>query len=150
MRFFSRSAPLFAGAMLGLALGAQAQAPGIQQIQSASSVPPVGHRAPHHPLRKVIVLLSGDSIAAVQSRAGRTLSESERAAIRAARAGEHARLKPEIERRGGQVLGDLRAALNGIKVLIPQDRIEELRKLPGVVSVKAVDTLVIHKQALSA
>ncbi len=138
MRSFSRSAPIFAAAMLGLALGAQAQAPGIQQIRDASSVPPVGHRAPHNPLRKVIVLLSGDSIADVQSRVGRTLSESERAVIRAARAADHARLKPEIERRGGQVLADLRAALNGIKVLIPQDRIEELRKLPGVVSVKAV------------
>ena len=57
MRFFSRSAPLFAAAMLGLALGAQAQTPGIQPIQAASSVAPVGHRAPHHPLKKVVVIL---------------------------------------------------------------------------------------------
>ena len=138
MRYFSRGAVLFAAAMLGLALGVQAQVQGIQQIRGASPATPVGHRAIQNPLRKVIVIFSGDSIADVQSRAGRTLTESERAVIRAARAADHARLKPEIERRGGQVLADLHAALNGVKVLIPQDRIEELRKLKGVVAVKPV------------
>ena len=135
-----RGATLFAAAAtLGLGFGVHAQAPeGIEAITTDTAVAPYAPRTAHGVRRTVMVLLSGDSVAAVQQRIGRELFPSERDAIRVARAFDHGLAKREIERRGGDVLATLYGALNGIKVSIPQSRIQELRSIPGVVGVKSV------------
>ena len=140
MRSFLRGATLFsAAATLGFALGVQAQTPEtFQAIQGNVSVAPVGHMVPGYKYRHVVVIFSGDSVADVQRRAGRSLSPSERNMIKALREAEHAAVKPEIERRGGQVLAQYHAALNGLKVSIPESRVQELRSIRGVVAVKSV------------
>ncbi|HTP45922.1 MAG TPA: S8 family serine peptidase, partial [Casimicrobiaceae bacterium] len=141
MRSFVRGVGFFSAVVtVGFALGAQAQDQ-FQQIQGDSvslSVPPLGHRAPGYKYRTVVVLFSGDSIADVQKRWGRKLSQSERDWIRGQRAQQHAAMKPEIERRGGSVLATYYGALNGIKVSIPESRLPELRSMRGVVGVKRV------------
>ena len=141
MRSFVRGVGFFSAVVtVGFALGAQAQDQ-FQQIQGDSvslSVPPVGHRAPGYKYRTVVVLFSGDSIADVQKRWGRKLSQSERDWIRGQRTQQHASMKPEIERRGGSVLATYYGALNGIKVSIPESRLPELRSMRGVVGVKSV------------
>src|ERR1700751_1943638 len=141
MRSFLRGVTLFSAvAALGFALGANAQAPDeFQQIQAANlSVAPVGHRSIGYKYRTVVVLFSGDSVAEAQRRAGRPLSQSEKNMIKALRAAQHGVMTPEIERRGGRVLATYQAALNGIKVSIPESRLPELRTIPGVVGVKSV------------
>ena len=136
-----RGATFFAAATLGIAFSVQAQEPAlIQEITNDTVVLPSGPRSIDGVRKTVIVILSGDSVASMQQRAGRDLSESERDAVRVARAADHAVAKREIERRGGNILGTLYGALNGIKVSIPQSRLQELRSIPGVVSVKAVGT----------
>jgi len=113
-----RGATLFAAAAtLGLGFGVHAQAPeGIEAITTDTAVAPYAPRTAHGVRRTVMVLLSGDSVAAVQQRIGRELFPSERDAIRVARAFDHGLAKREIERRGGDVLATLYGALNGIKV----------------------------------
>jgi len=137
-----RGATLFAAAAtLGLGLGVQAQdQDSIQAITDNVAVPPYAPRTAHGIRKTVMLLLSGDSVADMQRREGRSLSEGERDAVKAARAADHAVAKREIERRGGDVLGTLYGALNGIKVSIPQSRLQELLSIPGVVSVKSVGT----------
>ena len=137
-----RGATLFAAAAtLGLGFGAQAQdQDSIQAITDNVAVPPYAPRTAHGIRKTVMLLLSGDSVADKQRREGRSLSEGERDAVKAARAADHAVAKREIERRGGDVLGTLYGALNGIKVSIPQSRLQELLSIPGVVSVKSVGT----------
>ena len=135
-RSFVRGA-IFIVAMATLGFGAHAQ-DAIHGITGNTVVQPSGPRAIDGTRKIVIVILSGDSVADVQRRAGRALSQPERDAIKGARAAEHTFAKHEIQRRGGNVLGTLYGALNGIKVSIAQSRLQELRSIPGVVSVRAV------------
>src|SRR5215470_15400268 len=140
-RSFVRGAmSIVAVATLGLGFAAYAQEDGIQEITNDPDVPPYAPRTIGGERMTVMVLLSGDSVAAVQKRAGRGLSESEREAIRAGRSADHAVAMREIRRRGGEVLATLYGALNGIKVSIPQARLQELRSIPGVVGVRTVGT----------
>lgn len=88
----------------------------------------------------VVVVLAGDDVATVQKQVGRPLSRSERQSVVAQLSGGHSAATPEIQRRGGQVLGHLHSALNGIKVSIPRNRIDTLRSIPGVVDVRMVGT----------
>ncbi len=88
----------------------------------------------------VVVTMSGDSVATTQRQFGRKLEASERASIVAARLAEHQTLRPSIEALGGKVLGHMEGALNGIKIRISKNRLAALRKLPGVVGIKAVGT----------
>ena len=140
MGSFLRRASVFSAiATLAFSLAAPAQASELVRIQADSvSVPPVGHRSIDYEYRTVVVVFSGDSVADVQRRLGRTLSQAERNGISAARAAQHAAMKPQIESRGGRVLATYHAALNGIKVSIPQSRLQELRSIRGVVAVKPV------------
>jgi subtilisin family serine protease len=88
----------------------------------------------------VMIVLSGDTVASVQKRFGRKLERGERESIISARRSEQQALQPAIERAGGAVLARLQSAMNGVKVQIPRNRIALLRRLPGVVDVKAVGT----------
>ena len=141
-RSFVRRATFFAvAATLGFAFGVHAQAlDSIEAITGDTAVAPYAPRTAHGIRKTVIVLLSGDSVAALQQRFGRELSQAERNAIKVARAADHAVAKREIERRGGDVLASLYGALNGIKVSIPESRLAALRAMPGVVAVKSVGT----------
>ena len=88
----------------------------------------------------VMIVLSGESVAAVQRRHGRRLERGERESIISARRAEQEAMQPAIERMGGAVLARLQSAMNGVKVQIPRNRVALLRRLPGVVDVKAVGT----------
>ncbi|HUP06578.1 MAG TPA: S8 family serine peptidase, partial [Caldimonas sp.] len=99
----------------------------------------VSHGNPTHKVT-VMVMLSGEPVAAVQRKLGRKLERGERDSIISARHGEQDTVQPGIERLGGTVLARLQSAINGIKVQIPANRLALLRRLPGVVDVKAVGT----------
>src|SRR5262252_3642850 len=88
----------------------------------------------------VMIVLSGESVAAMQRRHGRKLERGERDSVISARRAEQDALQPAIERMGGAVIARLQSAVNGVKVQIPHNRIALLRRLPGVVDVKAVGT----------
>jgi len=88
----------------------------------------------------VMIMLSGEPVAAVQRQLGRKLERGERDSVISARRGEQEALQPAIERTGATVLARLQSAVNGIKVQIPSSRVALLRRLPGVVDVKAVGT----------
>ncbi len=87
----------------------------------------------------VVAFLAGESVADVQLRTGRELSRAERNVVKAQRRAEQAGPQVAIEAAGGRVVGSFQSALNGIKVRIPQNRIAELRKIPGIVDVKRVN-----------
>lgn len=88
----------------------------------------------------VVVIMRGDSVAAIQRDRGQALSRAEKDNVVRVRQAEHNAVLPEIRRRGGQVLGHFHSALNGIKVHIARDQIDALRLMPGVVDVKEVGT----------
>ncbi len=88
----------------------------------------------------VMVVLSGETVAAAQKQLGRKLSRAERDSIISARLAEQKAAQPAIERVGGTVLARLQSAIDGIKVQIPRNRVALLRSLPGVLDVKAVGT----------
>ena len=88
----------------------------------------------------VMIMLSGEPVARVQRQLGRKLDRGERDSVITARRFEQDALQPSIERLGGTVLARLQSAINGVKVQIPRNRVALLRRLPGVVEVKAVGT----------
>ena len=89
-------------------------------------------------LVKVVAILPGDSVATAQEAASRRLSRAEKNAVKAQRAAEQAAVRGGLEAAGGRVMGTFQSALNGIKVAIPRNRIDALRRVPGVVDVKPV------------
>lgn len=91
-------------------------------------------------LTTVMVMLAGDSVVKMESRLGRRMARGERESVASSRRADQETVKPHIERMGGKVLARLQHAINGIKVQIPRNRIASLRRLPGVVDVKAVGT----------
>ena len=142
MKIFSRKLGLLVSAA---ALGSVAGMPlmaaePFQEVQGLATKPDFVSRSTDTRLTTVIVLLSGESVAAVQGRAGRKLLQGERDTVINARRADHASLRPQIERHGGHVIGGLHSALNGVKVRIAHNRIAELRRLPGVVDIKMVGT----------
>jgi minor extracellular serine protease Vpr len=89
-------------------------------------------------LVKVVAILAGDSVAQQQEVSGRRLTRQEKNIIKAQRGAEQAAVRTSLESAGGRVLNTFQSALNGIKLVIPRNRIDELRKIPGVVDVKPV------------
>jgi subtilisin family serine protease len=87
---------------------------------------------------KVVAILAGDSVAQQQEIAGRRLTRQEKNAVKAQRRAEQAGVQASLEAAGGQVLNTFQSALNGVKLAIPRNRIEDLRRIPGVVDVKPV------------
>jgi len=135
MKGAMRNAALFA-ALAAMGFAASAQEAAIHQIQgNVAAVAP--HSRDARPTT-VVVLLSGDSVAAVQKNAGRLLNDSERSAIIAARSAESAAAVFRIRQLGGRVLNTFHSALNGVKVSIAADRLRALRSLPGFVDIKKV------------
>jgi subtilisin family serine protease len=87
---------------------------------------------------KVVAILAGDSVAQQQELSGRRLTRQEKNAVRAQRRAEQAGVQASLEAAGGRVLNTFQSAVNGVKLAIPRNRIEDLRRIPGVVDVKLV------------
>ncbi len=136
-----RAVLMAASTSLGLASGAYAATPGqFREITGAEVSSSFVPRALDNAVQTVMVILQGDPVAKAQQRAGRKLSDGERDAIITARRSEHDALAPEIRRHGGQVVGHLHSALNGVKVQIARNNLDRLRMMPGVVDVVPVGT----------
>jgi subtilisin family serine protease len=103
------------------------------QIQSAI-VPRAVDREPV----TVVALLSGPSVADMQESAARKFTRAEKDAVKAQRIAEQRGPSASIAAAGGRVLGSFQSALNGIKVRIPRNQLDSLRKVPGVVDVRPV------------
>jgi len=134
----------FAGAVAVAALSAVAQAAGAgrftpvdpQEIAGATKLPPGLDSS----LVTVVVLLPGDPVAITQEAAGRKLSRSEKDGIKGQRKYEQNAVIPQIVAAGGRIVGTFQSAVNGIKVQIASNKVGALRKIPGVVDVKGVNT----------
>jgi subtilisin family serine protease len=87
---------------------------------------------------RVIVHLSAEPVAEVQTRLGRKLSEPEHEGAEAAVRAQHAAAEPGIQAHGGRVLARFRDAVNGLKVDIDRREVPALAAMPGVVKVSPV------------
>jgi subtilisin family serine protease len=88
----------------------------------------------------VVAMLGGPSVADVQATGGRKLTRAEKNTVKAQRLAEQAAPRASISAMGGRVLGSFQSAMNGIKVRLPRNQVESLRRVPGVVDVKPVAT----------
>jgi len=135
MKLFVRGATLcVAAATLGVAFGVHAQSrDAIQAIAERATVSPVGHRSVNGTQKTVVVLLAGDSVAAVQARAGRQLSQFERDTIRTARAADQAGMS---ETRAAQDLA-ARIAATGAVIRSTENPLRSAR-LPTLIEPSSV------------
>jgi minor extracellular serine protease Vpr len=84
----------------------------------------------------VVVQLPGDPVAVQQGNAGRKLSKAEKDQIKSQLKVAQDSLRAGIESLGGTVLANYQASYNGIKVRIARDKVDALRALPGVTTVR--------------
>ena len=83
--------------------------------------------------------MGGDSVATVQANLGHKLAKGIKENVKAQRKSEQETLRPQIEAKGGRVIGSYQSAMNGLKVKVARNKIADLRELPGVVDVKLVN-----------
>jgi minor extracellular serine protease Vpr len=86
----------------------------------------------------VILELAGAPVGKHQAearKAGKELSNAERAALRAELKGNQDELTPRIAAAGGQVVADYQDAYNGLAVRVPLKNLSKLSGLPGVLAV---------------
>src|SRR6185295_17879245 len=121
---------------------AQASASAIQRFQRVPLQGPlattVKPRVLDTTVVKVVAVLAGDSVAQTQEVTGRRLTRQEKNDVKAQRRAEQAAVRTSLEGAGGRVENTFQSAINGVKLSIPRNRIEELRNIPGVVDVKPV------------
>ena len=86
----------------------------------------------------VVAQLDGEPSALRQEALGRRLTTAEKSTIASSRKSEQDAVRPHIARLGGRVVGSFQHALNGVKVTLPKNEVENLRALPGVKAVKSV------------
>jgi minor extracellular serine protease Vpr len=90
-------------------------------------------------LVRVVVIMSGDSVAAVRAKMPMQKMAAVHAdTIQRQALEQQAAIKPMLELHGAKVLAQYQHALNGIKVEVDSSKIAALAKLPGVVSVAPV------------
>src|SRR5438105_6399331 len=142
--------------MIAAALLALCVIPGLGLAQDASledrfpqvSASPQGFATSFQPatvnsgrLVRVVVVMSGDSVAAVRAKMPMLKMAAVHAdAIQRQAADQQAAIKPMLEMHGAKVLAQYQHALNGIKVEVDSSKIATLAQLPGVVSVHPVGT----------
>src|SRR5438105_15186224 len=142
--------------MIAAALLALCVIPGLGLAQDASledrfpqvSASPLGFATSFQPatvnsgrLVRVVVVMSGDSVAAVRAKMPMLKMAAVHAdAIQRQAADQQVAIKPMLEMHGAKVLAQYQHALNGIKVEVDSSKIAALAKLPGVVSVHPVGT----------
>ena len=88
---------------------------------------------------RVLLALEGASVverATAADRAGRALSESERQAIRAQLREQQQRVADRVAGLGGNVVFSFQEAVNGMSVSIDSSKVEQLRGIAGVESVR--------------
>ncbi len=88
----------------------------------------------------VVLILSGDPVAAVQETAGRKLTRGEKDGVKGQRKSEQNAVRSQIDAAGGKIVGTFQSAVNGIKVQIPRNKLGALSQITGVVDVKGVNT----------
>jgi len=139
---FRRWCVAFAGAVALTALGASAQAAGIDRFTAVDPQEALATRLPPgldtRPVT-VVVLLAGDPVAMVQETAGRKLSRGEKDSVKRERKIEQETVNSQIVALGGTIVGTFQSAVNGIKVQIASNKIGALRQIVGVVDVKGVN-----------
>jgi minor extracellular serine protease Vpr len=89
----------------------------------------------------LMVQLSGAPVTVVEANSGGKLNKAEKAALRAQLAGRQNALKGSIEGLGGRILGDYQLAYNGIKVSISPSKTAQVEQLPGVLAVRAIQSM---------
>jgi subtilisin family serine protease len=90
-------------------------------------------------LVRVVVIMSGDSVAAVRAKMPMAKMATVHAdTIQRQALEQQEAIKPMLELHGAKVLAQFQHALNGIKVEVDRSKIATLAKLPGVVSVAPV------------
>lgn len=92
----------------------------------------------------VMIELTGDPVAVVQSRTATRLSSARAASIRADLKRSQDRLKAQLRGRGGKVLSQMQSAYNGMRVALPRKQLKAVAALPGVKSVTAARTYKIQ------
>src|ERR1700730_3381694 len=86
-------------------------------------------------LTRVVVILSGDSVASVRAKMPMLKMAAIHAdAIQRQAVDQQAAIKPMLEMHGAKVLAQYQHALHGIKVEVDSSKVAALAKLPGVVS----------------
>ena len=133
-----------AGLALVIPTGAAAAPPDpIDRFQKAPSSGPIGTAVQprsvlgNQPV-ELIVELTGDPVAVVQARAGRTLSSGERTQVRHALAEAQGRLAEQLTRKGVKVLTRMQSAVNAVRVRTTSAQVASIAALPGVKAVHAV------------
>jgi len=90
-------------------------------------------------LVRVVVIMSGDSVAAVRAKMPmQKIAAVHADTIQRQAFEQQAAIKPMLEMHGAKVLAQYQHALNGVKVEVDSSKIATLAKLPGVVSVAPV------------
>lgn len=92
-------------------------------------------------LVRVVVVMSGESVAAVRAKMPMVKMTAVHAdTIQRQALEQQAAIRPMLELHGAKVLAQFQHALNGIKVEVDSSKIAKLAALPGVVSVVPVGT----------
>ena len=146
LRFLGARRALVASALLALAAltvvagGSAAGTPEASGTEGlvAAQWTPVGLRGGE---TTVVLQLSGDPVALVQAAKGRKLSQGEKQAVKTQLKAAQDGLRGGIARLGGTVLADYQFAYNGIKVRVDRSKLAELAELPGVIAVRALQTM---------
>ena len=138
-RFVCRGLAAFALIAL-IPVSATAQSSGGQELQRVTGTVIAGGPLTQRP-QTVVLKMADDPVAVVRSRApGKQLAEAKRQSIERDLRGKQDAIVPSIQRMGGTVLGQFQHAINGIKVRGTPEQIRAFAALPGVISVKSVQT----------
>ena len=86
----------------------------------------------------VMLKMAGDSVAVADFKAGRTLSEDQKAQVRGDLESRQEAIKGDLAANGAEVLGQYQDAYNGIKVRVSASSLKALASLPNVVAVRGV------------
>ena len=83
----------------------------------------------------VIVEMSGDPVAVVESKHGKKLSAGERTTVKNNLKKHQDAITGTIKAKGGRVVAEMQSAYNGMQVTIPQNAVDDVAALPNVVAV---------------
>lgn len=88
----------------------------------------------------VIIEMTGDPVAVVQAEKGRSLSASERSAVKGKLKKAQDSIRGSITGKGGKIQAQMQSAYNGIQATVPDAQLDAVADLPGVVAVHPVRT----------
>ncbi|HET8778128.1 MAG TPA: S8 family serine peptidase [Candidatus Limnocylindria bacterium] len=94
----------------------------------------------------VMVQMAADPVAVVEAKNPGKLSKAERKALKAQIKAEQDAIKDDIAAKGGQVLGQLQSAYNGMRVKVSRRDAASLASLPGVIGVRSLQVQTINNE----